>query len=82
MKNKINTNNNESIVQKISEARVKEELAIPIYSSHIKQTLFWSGLPEAKQAKIIAGLRILEADSEKHVKMLKIIEKNYLRNSK
>jgi len=82
MKNKTNTNDIELIVQKISEARIKEELAIPIYSSHIKQTLFWSGLPKAKQEKIIAGLRILESDSEKHVGMLKIIEKNYLRNSK
>lgn len=72
----------ELIIKRINEARVKEELALPIYSSHLKQTLFWSGLPKAKQEKIIANLRTLEADSEKHVKLLKIVARNFLKNSK
>lgn len=67
------------VLQQIRQARVKEELAIPIYSSHIQQALFWSGLPLDKQKKIIDSLKILEHESEMHADMLKIIEKNYLK---
>ncbi len=66
----------------IEEARITEELAIPVYSSHIKQTLFWSGIPKNKQDKIISGLKILESDSAKHAKILKILSDNYKKNIK
>ncbi|MEI6529014.1 MAG: hypothetical protein WCN88_01240 [Candidatus Falkowbacteria bacterium] len=77
MKNKPNIMSPELVLQLINEARIKEELAIPIYTSHIKQTLFWSGLPNAKQEKIIASLKLLEADSQKHAKILKMVANNY-----
>lgn len=67
------------VLEQIRQARVKEELAIPIYSSHIQQTLFWSGLAPDKQAKIIKGLKVLEHDSEIHAGLLKLIENNYLK---
>lgn len=59
------------IVNKLKEAMIKEELAIPLYVSHIEQTLFWSGLPEKKQKIIIANLKILEKESEIHAKYFK-----------
>lgn len=82
MKNIIKKLTPEKILNRINEARIKEELALPIYSSHIKQTLFWSGLSKDKKEKIIASLRTLEADSERHVKLLKIVARNFLKNSK
>ena len=82
MKNKNKKITPEFVLQRINEARVKEELAIPIYSSHIKQTLFWSGLPKDKQEKIISGLKILEGDSMRHSKMLQKIASNYSKNNK
>lgn len=77
MKNNQNKMTPELVLQLINEARVKEELAIPIYTSHIKQTMFWSGLPKAKQEKIISSLKMLEADSQKHAKILKKVANNY-----
>lgn len=63
------------ILDKLGEAMVKEELAIPLYTSHIEQTIFWSGLEEFKQKKIIDSLKILDLESEMHAKNLhKIIE--------
>ncbi|MCX6795159.1 MAG: hypothetical protein NT165_00255 [Candidatus Falkowbacteria bacterium] len=72
----------EFVLQRINEARIKEELAIPIYASHIKQTMFWSGISEDKQEKIIASLKVLESDSMKHSKMLKVVYNNFLKYSK
>lgn len=39
------------IIRMINESIIEEELAIPLYSSHIEQALFWSGLTEKKQKK-------------------------------
>jgi len=74
--------NTDLVLQQIRQARVKEELAIPIYSSHIRQALFWSGLPLDKQKKIIERLKILEYESEAHADMLKVVENNYLKTNK
>ncbi len=71
-----------AVLQKIKEAIIKEELAMPLYVSHIEQTLFWSGLPNEKQKKIIRYLKILESESKYHIKMLKKLEKNYLKSFK
>lgn len=69
----------QSIIDSLKDAMIKEELAIPLYSSHIEQTLFWSGLPIKKQRAIIDTLKILEKESEIHAqifqKMLKIYSK-------
>jgi hypothetical protein len=61
---------------------VAEELAIPLYTSHIKQAFFWSNLSEDKQKKIIAGLQVLEKDSKNHVKLLKKVKRIYSKNTK
>ena len=68
----------QKVLQMIREAIVGEELAIPLYASHIQQTLFWSGVPKQKQEKIIEGLKILERDSKGHVLLLREVEKIYL----
>jgi hypothetical protein len=70
------------VLSKIKEAIVAEELAVPLYTSHIKQIFFWSGLSKEKQEKIISGLQILEKDSINHIKLLKQVKKIYLKNSK
>lgn len=63
--------NDKSIVlDKVREAMIKEELAIPLYVSHIEQTLFWSGLPSDDQKKVIAGLKILAKESQQHASYL------------
>ncbi len=59
------------ILDQINEARTKEELAIPLYVSHIEQAFFWSGLDNARQKKIMAGLKTLARESEKHAIILK-----------
>jgi CRISPR/Cas system-associated endoribonuclease Cas2 len=70
------------VLSEIREALVKEELAIPLYVSHIQQAFFWSGLSKNKQDQIINRLKILEAESENHVRMFKEIEKIYLESMK
>lgn len=67
----------QEIAAKIKEAMIKEELAVPVYTSHIEQTFFWSGLPLAKQKKVIAGLRILAKDSRRHAKIFERIANDY-----
>lgn len=59
-------NDKSFILDKLNEAMIKEELAVPLYVSHIEQTLFWSGLPMSSQKKIIEGLKILAKESEIH----------------
>jgi hypothetical protein len=66
-------NDKSFVLDKLHEAMIKEELAIPLYVSHIEQTLFWSGLPVKKQEKIIDGLKILAKESEIHSIYLKKI---------
>lgn len=58
----------ELIFKKLEEAKIKEELAIPLYVSHIQQTIFWSGLNPEKQKVIIDNLKILDVESEMHAK--------------
>lgn len=70
------------IIEKIDEAIVAEELAIPLYTAHIKQSFFWSDLSQDKQKKITLGLKTLEKDSKNHVKLLKKVKKIYSKNKK
>lgn len=80
MKKKISSKtplNQAEIAIKIKEAMIKEELAVPVYTSHIEQAFFWSGLTQAKQKKIISGLRVLAKDSRRHAKMFEQIAKDY-----
>ena len=56
------------------EAIVKEELAIPVYDSHISASLFWSGLSEEVRRKILEGLQTLTHDSAGHVLLLQRVE--------
>jgi hypothetical protein len=69
--------NKELILGELEEARIGEELAVPLYVSHIKQTIFWSGLEEEKQQKIINNLKILDVESERHAKQLEEIIEIY-----
>lgn len=72
----------EQIIALIQEATVKEELAIPLYDSHISAALFWSGLPQEVQSEILAGLKILTRESRGHVKILKRVEALVRRDAK
>lgn len=74
--------NNEDILKMIQAAVVKEELAIPVYTTHIKNIFFWSNLSARKQKKIIESLKILETDSEKHSVMLRRVEDIYINSQK
>jgi hypothetical protein len=69
--------NKKFIIESVREAMIKEELAIPLYVSHIEQAFFWSGLPEKKQTKIIESLKILERESEIHAKNLQRVLEIY-----
>lgn len=69
--------NKKLIVDNIRAAMIKEELAVPLYVSHIEQAFFWSGLPERKQQKIISDLKILERESEIHAKSLQRVLEMY-----
>ena len=61
----------------IGEAIVREEMAVPLYTSHISAALFWSGLPEETQAKIIDGLKLLARESLWHIRLLRKVERIY-----
>ena len=65
------------ILAKLEEAKIQEELAIPLYVSHIKETIFWSGLEPEKQEKIINSLKILDIESEGHAKAFEEMIENY-----
>lgn len=62
------------VLDKVDEAVLKEEMALPVYSSHISSALFWSGLPEEKQKFIIESLEILERESLGHVQAFKRVK--------
>lgn len=72
----------QSIINKIDEAALGEEKALPIYTAHISATLFWSGLDKDVQKEIIGKLQILHDDSLHHVQILEkikeIIKKKYV----
>lgn len=71
--------NQKLIIESLKEAMIKEELAVPLYTSHIEQSLFWSGLTIKKQKLIIEILKTLQRESEFHAqsfqKVLKIYSK-------
>lgn len=67
----------ELVIAEINDAIIKEELAVPLYTSHIEQTLFWSGLEKSKQAKMIRGLKTLVKDSRGHAAALRKIMEIY-----
>lgn len=62
------------ILEDIHQAVLDEELAVPVYTSHIKNTIFWTGLPEAKQKRILEILDTLARESEGHVNVFKRIQ--------
>ena len=68
MKKETNT-----LLDRLHDACIREELAVPLYTSHIEQSLFWSGLPKEKQKHIISSLKTLERESEQHAKSFKKI---------
>ena len=65
------------LLAKVDEALIKEELAIPIYASHIEGSLFWSGLAEDRQTEIINLLQVLSRESQGHVKLLEKLKELY-----
>ena len=72
----------EKLLKKIEEATLKEEMALPIYTSHISASLFWSGLNEKAKEKIIADLQILHDDSTHHVELLNKVRRMYMTKTK
>ncbi len=66
----------EEIIEKINQAILFEDEAIPIYSKHIESTLFWSGLNDECQQKIKETLDVFIRETQKHVKLLERV-KNY-----
>lgn len=70
------------VVDEIKAAVVYEELCIPLYTSHIKQAFYWSGLPKDVRDEIVAGLKILEKDSRWHAEALRMVEKIYIKTNK
>lgn len=66
----------EEIIQKIDQAILFEDEAIPIYSKHIRSTLFWSGLNDECQQKIKETLDVLIRETLKHKILLTHIKKN------
>ncbi|MFC1693106.1 hypothetical protein ACFL1R_06345 [Candidatus Latescibacterota bacterium] len=65
----------EEIIRKIDDAILMEDSAIPIYSKHIKSTLFWSGLNDEFQKRIKETLDFLTEESQKHVFLLERVKK-------
>ncbi len=65
---------NEEILKKIDAAILTEEKAIPIYTKHIGNTLFWSGLGKKTQEDIKKTFIELKEDSGRHVKQLQSIK--------
>lgn len=65
------------VLQEIEVAAIKEELAIPVYTSHIKSALFWSSLSDKKQQMILEGLETLSRESEGHVILLNRVKDLY-----
>lgn len=69
--------NKELILEKLERAMVGEEFALPLYVSHIEETIFWSGLPKEKQKQIIDSLKILNEESGMHAKAFDKIMETY-----
>ncbi len=72
----------QKVVDEIRAATVNEDLCIPLYTSHIKQAFYWSGLDKEVREEIANGLRVLERETRWHVKALREIEKIYLESIK
>ncbi len=70
------------VLKEIDDAMVKEEMALPVYASHIESVLFWSGIPKRKQDRIRESLEILIRESIAHVKMLKYIKTLHARGAR
>lgn len=69
--------NQAQVLRVLDEAVLQEELALPVYSGHIKAAMFWSGLDAQSQKLIIDGLNILLRDTLMHVKALKRVRRIY-----
>lgn len=67
--------NKEDILKKIDEAILTEEKAMPIYTKHIGNTLFWSGLSKETQNKIKDTFLKLKQESSKHINQLEAAKK-------
>lgn len=76
------TNKQDKILNEIRRAKIKEEMAIPLYTSHIKEVLFWSGISDDKKKTIIDNLKILEKESEIHIAMLSRVEGIFIKSQK
>jgi len=61
--------------KKIDLALAKEEMGIPIYHAHIKNSLFWAPFDNLTKKRILVGLERLYLDSRGHIKLLKKIKK-------
>lgn len=63
------------LIKKLDKALILEEMAVPIYNKHLKNTLFLSGYPEDVQELIKKNLKILSDDSVRHKFMIEKLKK-------
>ena len=63
------------LIKKLDKAIILEEMAVPIYNKHLKNTLFLSGYPEEVQKRIKNNLKILSDDSVRHKFMIEELKK-------
>ena len=69
--------NKKQILKEIDQAILKEELALPVYTTYISAEKFWSKLSTEVQKKISTDLQILHDDSMRHAMMLEELKKIY-----
>ncbi len=67
--------NKMDLSREIDLALAKEEFGIPIYTAHLKNSLYWSAFSATEQKKINASLDVLHRDSRGHIRALKKIKK-------
>lgn len=81
-KKQTNKNRERIIVQELDSAILMEEMAIPVYSSHLASTIERIGVSKEIGQKIVDDLKILETESKKHISMLKEVKRVLLRGGK
>ena len=57
----------------LNETIHKEELANILYTRHLKEAFYWSGIKEPESSKILNGLKNLERNSREHLLKLQVI---------
>jgi hypothetical protein len=81
-KTSVNTKKFEKVMAEIDASIATEEMAIPIYASHLSAAFSWSGLSSQVQKEIVKGLKTLSRESLGHVRLLKDVRRMYKQSQK